>query len=467
MMKTNVLIIGAGLAGSEAALFLARRGIRVFLMECKAHRPNEAQKLTTAAELVCTNSLKSKDSTSAHGILKGEMRAFSSVVLEVGERHSVPAGNSLAVDRDKFSCEIHRRLADHPLITFVEDEVSDPLLSQQKYNCEYVIVATGPLTKKNLESWIKEHISGDDLYFYDAIAPVVEASSLDFSKLYYKDRYRPLSEDEGESADYLNAPLNKEEYEQFVLELLEAKKVAPQNFEKAKFFEACLPIDTLAQRGVDTLRFSCMKPVGLEDEKGKRPYACVQLRRENLAGSAFNLVGFQNKLTYGEQKRVFRLIPGFAQASFIHLGSVHRNTFLHAKKVLNPDLSSKTYPHVFFAGQITGVEGYTESASMGLYAAFQIWRKIEGKRSLIFPIETSIGALVNYIMTASRPAPSNINFGLFPSVEVDKKKFKGKERKVAKRNLLAKRAQQVFFEFLKEKSPEFLISDDSLNRITV
>ncbi len=449
MKESKVLVIGAGLAGSEAANFLAKRGIKVVLLESKALNPNPAQKVKTAAELVCTNSLKSLVPTSGHGLLKFEMEQLGSLVLEIGKKTSVPAGDALAVDRNLFSQNIHQHLLENPNITFIDEDVTNPIEAGSKYGCDYIIVATGPLTTKPLESWIKANIANDDFYFYDAIAPVVDADSLDFSKLYYKDRYKPVGEEEGQIADYLNCPLTKEEYENFVSEIIKAEKVPPQNFEELKYFEACLPIDTLADRGRDTLRFGCMKPVGLETPNGKIPYACVQLRKENLLGSAFNLVGFQTRLTYKEQVRILRLLPGFENASFIHLGSVHRNSFLHSKKVLNFDMSSKEFPGIYFAGQITGVEGYTESASMGLYVALQILRKMRGLKPEVFPPETAIGALINYLMTQDRPSPSNINFGLLPPIKLTVR-TKGSEGKKMKKNLLALRAQEKFRDLLKK-----------------
>ena len=357
--------------------------------------------------------------------------------------HAVPAGDALAVDREKFSAEITQQLKNHPLIQVVEREASDPLELKKEFSCDYVIVATGPLTTKSLEEWIQKEISGDDFYFYDAIAPVVDADSLDLSKMYVKDRHKPMEE----GGDYLNAPMTKEEYYAFVEELMKAEKVPPKEFEDWKFFESCLPIDLMAERGKDTARFSCMKPVGLEpDINGKWPYAVVQLRKENLLGSAYNLVGFQTRLTYKEQVRVFRMIPGFAEASFIHLGSCHRNSFLNARKLLDHDLKSKKHPELYFAGQITGVEGYTESASMGLYVAFQVLRRLKGEQPISFPVETAMGALVNYIMTIEKPCPSNINFGLLPSVELTKEQYK-QDRKKIKKELVAKRAQNVFQSF--------------------
>ncbi len=442
MALKRVLVIGAGLAGSEAAMFLARNNVQVVLIEGKTIQLNPAQKIPTFAELVCTNSLKSMEPTSGHGILKNEMKAMGSLVLECGAVHAVPAGDALAVDREKFSQEITNRLSQHPNIRVVSLEADDPIALMKQFECQYVIVATGPLTTSKLEAWIKE-MSGDDFYFYDAIAPVVDADSLDLTKMYFKDRHKEMEE----GGDYLNSQMNKEEYYAFVEELAKAEKVPQKDFEDWKFFESCLPIDLMAERGKDTARFSCMKPVGLEpDIKGKWPYAVVQLRKENLLGSAYNLVGFQTRLTYKEQVRVFRMIPGLENASFIHLGSCHRNSFLNARKLLNSDLSAKKHPELYFAGQITGVEGYTESASMGLYAAYQVLRRIKGQDPVTFPVETAMGALVNYIMTIEKPCPSNINFGLLPGVELTKEQRKG-DRKRIKKEIVSKRAFDVFQNF--------------------
>jgi methylenetetrahydrofolate--tRNA-(uracil-5-)-methyltransferase len=441
--RTRVLVIGAGLAGSEAAMFLAKNNIPVVLVEAKTLKLNPAQKLPTFGELVCTNSLKSLDPHSAHGLLKSEMQAFGSFILDCAQRHAVPAGDALAVDREKFSEELTERLKAHPLIAVVDHEAEDPIALMKHFECSYAIVATGPLTTKKLEEWIVKEISNDDFYFYDAIAPVVDADTLDLSKMYFKDRHKNI--DEG--GDYLNAPMTKEQYYPFIEELKNAEKVRPKDFEDWKFFESCLPIDLMAERGPDTARFSCMKPVGLEpDIHGKWPFAVVQLRKENLLGSAYNLVGFQTRLTYKEQVRVFRMIPGLEEASFIHLGSCHRNSFLNARKLLDLDLRSKKFPNIYFAGQITGVEGYTESASMGLYVALQLVRKIHGQEMLKFPVETAIGALVNYIMTIEKPCPSNINFGLLPTVEFTREQKKAGGKKL-KKELVSKRAQDVFQSF--------------------
>ncbi len=443
--KAKVLVIGAGLAGSDAAYFLASHGIEVHLVEGKTKVPTPAQTLKTAAELVCTNSLKSFRPASAHGVLKTEMEKLGSIILKRAYESKVPAGDSLSVDRVKFSKLVHQSLMDHELIHFHEMNVEDPVSLAKELECEYTIIATGPLTTEALEKWIVSTISKDDFYFYDAIAPIVDADSLDLSKMYFKDRYKDLTE---EDADYLNVPLNKEQYLELVEDLKNAEIVQPKNFEKPNFFEACLPVDIMAKRGEETLRFSCMKPVGLGMPDGTKPYAVIQLRRENLQGDAYNMVGFQNRLTYKEQLRVFKKLPGFENANFIHLGSVHRNSFLNSQKLLNFDLSSKDYPNIYFAGQITGVEGYTESASMGLYVGFQILRKIQGDLPVEFPKDTAIGALINYIMTAPEPRPSNINFGLLPRVSVPKKKLKRHERKSLKKEMASQKAMESIEDFL-------------------
>ena len=442
-MNKKVLVIGAGLAGCEAAKYLADNNVQVVLVENKSIKKNPAQKLTTFAELVCTNSLKSKNPDSAHGLLKLEMQAMNSLILEAATKHAVPAGDALAVEREGFSNEVTTTLKNHPNIKIIEQECTNPMELMSEQECDFVIVATGPLTTDPLASWIQSNLANDDFYFYDAIAPVVDADSLDYDKLYFKDRHKACDD----SADYLNAPMNEEQYYKFIEALVEAEKVPAQDFEEYKFFEACLPIDLMAERGKDTPRFSCMKPIGLELEDGTQPFAVVQLRKENLLGSAYNLVGFQTRLKYPEQKKVFSLIPGLENASFIHLGSVHRNSFLNARKLLNFDMSSKKIPELHFAGQITGVEGYTESASMGLYVAGQILRKIQGEQSLQWPLETAIGALVNYIMTIPKPVPSNINFGLIPRVELDKQQRRSRDRKKIKKQLASERAQKIFSEF--------------------
>ncbi|MBD67025.1 MAG: methylenetetrahydrofolate--tRNA-(uracil(54)-C(5))-methyltransferase (FADH(2)-oxidizing) TrmFO [Halobacteriovoraceae bacterium] len=449
MLEKRVLVIGAGLAGSDASFYLAEKGVQVVLVENKTLTKNPAQKIDSFAELVCTNSLKSLNPDSAHGLLKTEMEALGSLVIKCAKESAVPAGDALAVDRDKFSALITTTLHEHPNITVVAREADNPLELAAEFECSDIIVATGPLTTDKLTGWIQENLAEDDFYFYDAIAPVVDADSLDYSKLYFKDRHKEIDD----SADYLNAPMNKEQYEQFVEELVKAEKVQPKDFEEYKFFEACLPIDLMAERGKDTPRFSCMKPIGLKMADGTAPYAVVQLRKENLLGSAFNLVGFQTRLKYPEQKRVFSMIPGFENASFIHLGSVHRNSFLNARKLLNWDLSAKKYPQLHFAGQMTGVEGYTESASSGLYVAYNLYKKLMDKEFKQFPVETAMGALVNYIMTCEKPCPSNINFGLIPSVTLTREQRRSRSKKRVKKEIASQRAREVFASFL-EREPK-------------
>lgn len=453
--NSKVQVIGAGLAGVEAAYFLAQAGIEVVLVEVKSIKKNPAQKLDGFAELVCTNSLKSKDPNSAHGLLKFEMSSLGSVVLACAQKAAVPAGDALAVNREIFSKLVTQKVSEHPMIEVVHEEIIDPLESADRFGCAYTIMATGPLMTDALSAWIQKNLSEDDFYFYDAIAPVVDADSLDYSKLYFKDRHKAADE----SADYLNAPMTQEQYYRFIDEMVKAEKVAPKDFEEYKFFEACLPIDLMAERGKDTPRFSCMKPIGLEIEGHERAFAVVQLRKENLLGSAFNLVGFQTRLKYPEQKRVFSMIPGFENAEFIHLGSVHRNSFLNAKKLLNWNLSSKKYPQLFFAGQMTGVEGYTESAACGLYVAYNLLKQIQEDTFRVWPSETAMGALIHYIMTAQKPAPSNINFGLIPTVALNREQRKSRDRKRIKKQLAATRANIAFKDFiqsdisLQENSP--------------
>ena len=440
MTTARVLVIGAGLAGSDAAWFLASRGVSVVLAEVKTLKKNPAQKIPHFAELVCTNSLKSLDPDSAHGLLKTEMRAMGSLILSVASETAVPAGDALAVDRELFSKAITEKLSTHPNIRVVAVEASDPLALMREFECQHVIVASGPLTTGPLEQWMVDNLGAEDIYFYDAIAPVVDADTLDYDKLYYKDRH--IKPDE--RADYLNAPMNKEQYDAFIAAMVAAEKVPPKDFEDWKFFESCLPIDLMAERGPETARFSCMKPIGLELPDGSEPWAVVQLRKENLAGAAFNLVGFQTRLTYKEQVRIFRMIPGLEEASFIHLGSCHRNSFLNSRRLLNASMTSLKYPELSFAGQITGVEGYTESAAMGLYVAGQLWKRLNNQAELVWPKETAIGALVNYVMTIEKPTPSNINFGLLPSVELTKEQRKMGPRKKVRKSFAAARAREVF-----------------------
>jgi methylenetetrahydrofolate--tRNA-(uracil-5-)-methyltransferase len=443
-VNTKVVVIGAGMAGTEVAWFLASRGVQVVLVESKRISPNEAQKTADFAELVCTNSLKSTDPYSAHGLMKTEMQQLGSLILSEAQICAVPAGSALAVDRDAFARNVTTKLQSHPNIEIVDAVVENPLELMSKYDAAYVVVATGPLTHEGMTSWIQKEITGnDDLYFYDAIAPVVDGDTLDYSQLYFKDRHQ----DPALSADYLNAPFHdKADYEAFVDAIIAAPKVPLKSFETPKFFEACLPLDEMCARGRSTARFSCMKPVGLDIPGVRLPYAVVQLRKENKQGTAFNLVGFQNRLTYGAQLEVFRMIPGFANAQFLKLGSIHRNTFINSAKVLSPDMSSKSYPRLFFAGQITGVEGYTESAASGLFVAAEIWKQLCQSDVNVMPPTTAIGALISEISKRADPVPTNINMGLFPSpvIPLELLKSPGFDRKRYRKEVIVAQASKDF-----------------------
>ena len=451
----RVVIIGAGMAGTDAAWFLAERGVEVILVESKRIKKNEAQKISDFAELVCTNSLKSMEPLSAHGLMKVEMEQLGSLILREARRFAVPAGSALAVDRDPFAKSVTECLSQHPLITIVDEVVENPMALLNKFDAQFVIVSTGPLTHQELTHWIQKEITGnDDLYFYDAIAPVVDGDSLDYAKLYFKDRHQ----DPALRADYLNAPFHdKQDYEKFVDAILAAPKVPLKSFETPKFFESCLPIDEMCERGRNTPRFSCMKPMGLDQPGVRLPYAVVQLRKENKLGTSFNMVGFQTRLTYSAQVEVFRLIPGLEQAQFLKLGSIHRNTYLNAAKVLNSDMSSRLHPQLYFAGQITGVEGYTESAASGLFVAQEIWKKLGNPslQSAILPMPTTtaIGALVHEIATRKKPEPTNINFGLFPTPEIPAellKKSSGLDRKKYRKEVIVGKAHESFSQWFNQ-----------------
>ncbi len=434
--KAKVAVIGGGLAGVEAAHRLAKEGFKVDLYEMRPKKMTPAHKTGKLAELVCSNSLGGKDITTGSGLLKEEMKMMGSLVLEAAQKAEVPAGGALAVDREIFSDYITRRLEENPNINLIREEVKEIPLEDY----DVVIVASGPLTSENLSEDIKKKLGAEYLHFYDAIAPIVDAETVDFSKGWWGSRYNKGG------ADYFNCPLTKEEYEKFVEELLKAQKVEPKDFEKACYFEGCMPIEVMAERGKDTLRYGPMKPVGLIDPRtGKEPYAVVQLRKENKEGTLLSLVGFQTKLTYPEQKRVFRLIPCLRNAKFVRLGSVHRNTFLQSNKLLKPTLQSRKFPKLLFAGQITGVEGYVASAATGIVAGINAARLLRGQEPLTFPKETMIGALLNYITTKEGELqPMNPVFGLLPPLP--KKVRNKKERKLK----MAQRALKTLKEFLEE-----------------
>jgi len=397
--------VGAGLAGSECALQLAKRGHSVVLYEMRPLAMTPAHKTGMCAELVCSNSLGSLTEPSAPAQLKWEMTRLESKILEIAHLHRVPAGQSLSVDRDLFSKEITEEIKKHPLIR-LEHKIIESLDSVPRPT----VIATGPLTHENLASSIKDHFEGDFLYFYDAIAPVIDADSIDMEVCFKASRY-----DKG-GADYINCPMSKEQYYNLVEEISKAEMVRPKDFETTPYFESCLPVEVMVERGPKTLSFGPCKPKGLRDPKtGKEAYAVVQLRQENKYATAFNMVGFQTKMTYPEQKRVFRMIPGLEKAEFLKLGSLHRNLFINSPKLLTTTLSSKKDPLLFFAGQMTGVEGYFESTSTGMLVAIFLDALLADKKIAPLPSETALGALLNALNEEKENfQPTNINWGLFP-----------------------------------------------------
>jgi methylenetetrahydrofolate--tRNA-(uracil-5-)-methyltransferase len=421
MVETKpVIIIGGGLAGCEAAWQLLRRGHAVHLYEMKPQKYSPAHKMENLAELVCSNSLKSNSLDNAPGLLKEEMRRLNSLIIKAADGTAVAAGSALAVDRTQFAQKVEAQLQQQKNFTLSRIEVAKIPEDSR------TIIATGPLTSDALAENIAQMLGSSYLYFYDAIAPIVEADSINMDKVFWASRY-----DKG-TPDYLNCPLTKEEYERFQQELLAGEKVAAKSFEEVRHFEGCLPIEILAARGGKTLAFGPMKPVGLIHPKtGSILYAVVQLRRENTAGTLFNLVGFQTKLTWPEQKRIFCLIPGLENTQFARYGSIHRNTYISSPSLLLPSLQLKTNPNIFFAGQITGVEGYTESAAMGLLAGLNAASIIEGKQLQPPPPACAIGALLHYITSPASAAnfqPMNINFGLLEPLSLKKVKKKEKNQ---------------------------------------
>ena len=401
-----VNVIGAGLAGSEAAWQIANAGVAVHLYEMRPTKKTPAHHTNQFAELVCSNSLRGNSLQNAVGVLKEEMRRMNSVIIHSADETSVPAGGALAVDRDTFSATVTEKLRNHPLITVYEEELTE-------FPEGITVVATGPLTSEGLAKTIKEFNGSDGFYFYDAAAPIIEKSSINFDKVYLKSRY-----DKGEAA-YLNCPMTKEEFEVFHKELVNAEVAPLKEFEKEKYFEGCMPIEVMAARGEKTMLFGPMKPVGLEDPKtGKRPYAVIQLRQDNAAASLYNIVGFQTHLKWGEQKRVFQMIPGLENAEFVRYGVMHRNSFMNSPELLEPTYQSRKDSRIFFAGQMTGVEGYVESAASGLIAGINAARLAKGEELVVFPRETAMGSMAYYITHAEGKhfQPMNANFGLFPEL---------------------------------------------------
>ena len=424
-MNPTVRIIGGGLAGSEAAWQIARRGVAVELYEMRPHRNTDAHSTQFLAELVCSNSFRSQTLTTGAGILKEEMKRLGSLIIRIGEANRVPAGSALAVDRERFSRAITEELQSLPSVRIIREEVKE-------IPAGIVILATGPLTAPTLSDQLASLLGSSHLYFYDALSPIITADSIDMEVAFRASRY-----DQG-SGDYLNLPLTREEYGCFVDAILAAEKTPTRSFERFIVFEGCQPIEEIARRGRDSLAFGPMRPTGLTDPRtGRRPYAVIQLRQENQEGTLYNMVGFQTKMTYPEQRRVFSLIPGLEKAEFVRLGSLHRNTFIDSPHHLRPTLQWRWRNDLFFAGQMTGVEGYIESAASGLLAGINGARMAAGSEPVFPPPSTALGSLLSYITDQSRQAfqPMNANFGLFPPLP-----FPNSARGRAKKELMAQRA---------------------------
>ncbi|SPP64050.1 Methylenetetrahydrofolate--tRNA-(uracil-5-)-methyltransferase TrmFO [Nitrospira lenta] len=428
-MRDDVVIIGGGLAGSEAAWQAANRGAKVTLYEMRPKEMTKAHKTGGLAELVCSNSLGSADPLNAPGILKEEMRRLGSLIITSAEQARVPAGSALAVDRDQFSLKITQALESHPNVRILHEEITEI-----PTDC-LCIIATGPLTSDKLSASIRAVTQSHHLYFFDAISPIIDAESINMDIVFAASRY-----DKG-GADYLNCPMDEAQYNTFYDALMAAEKVQPKEFEKTPYFEACIPIEVMAERGRQTMLFGPLKPVGLEDPRtGRRPTAVIQLRTENVHRTCYNMVGFQTKLTYPEQKRVFRMIPGLEQAEFLRYGSLHRNTFINSPQLLLNTLQFKSRGTLFFAGQLVGVEGYTESAAMGGFAGINAARALTGLPLVTPPATTAHGCLVGHVASSDPKhfQPMNTNYGLFPPLA---QPTRDKEKK---RQLIAQRAREDF-----------------------
>lgn len=449
-MKDYITVIGGGLAGCEAAYQIAKKKIKVKLYEMKPNKYSPAHSNSNLAEIVCSNSFKSNLITNACGLLKEELRKLDSLLIRIADETRVPAGQALAVDRDVFSQRVTKEIMENPYIEMINNEVTD---IKEMIKDGIVIISTGPLTSNALAKQIQELTGQDKLYFYDAAAPILEKDSIDFSIAFYGDRYsqekkkeetteqwkQRLAEQEREEQSYINLPMNQEEYEAFWKALVEAEVVTLHDFEKGEIFEGCMPIEIMAKRGMDTLRFGPLKPVGFDDPRtAKRPYAIIQLRQDDKQASLYNMVGFQTNLKYGEQKRIFSRIPGLANAEFVKYGVMHRNTYINSSQLLEETYRLKKMPNVYFAGQITGVEGYVESISSGLVVALNAIEDFRNTgKSYHFSEYTMIGALAKYISTPNaRFQPMNANFGILP--EWEGKRIKDKKeryRKLAQRSL--------------------------------
>ena len=424
-MENSVIIIGGGLAGCEAAYQIAKRGISVDLYEMKPTKFSPAHSNTNLAEIVCSNSFKSNLITNACGLLKQELRILDSLLIKIADETSVPAGQALAVDREEFSKIVTQKLNENKNINIIREEITK---IPENAN---VIIATGPLTSEKLAEEILKITGEDKLYFYDAAAPIIEKESINMDIAFWGDRYG-----KGD-ANYINLPMNKQEYEKFYNELVNAEVVNLHDFEKREIFEGCMPIEVMAKRGIDTLRFGPLKPVGFIDKRtNERPYAIVQLRQDNKDGTIFNMVGFQTNLKFGEQKRVFSLIPGLENAEFVKYGVMHRNTYINSTILLDNTFNLKKNTNIYFAGQITGVEGYVESIASGMVAGINIANKILNKDKIVFPNFTMIGSLADYISTENKKfQPMNANFGILPKLDIKIKDKKAKYEMYAKRSL--------------------------------
>ncbi|WP_077211512.1 FADH(2)-oxidizing methylenetetrahydrofolate--tRNA-(uracil(54)-C(5))-methyltransferase TrmFO [Bacillus dakarensis] len=434
MSDITINVVGAGLAGSEAAWQIAKRGIKVRLYEMRPVKQTPAHHTDKFAELVCSNSLRANTLTNAVGVLKEEMRMLDSVIIASADACAVPAGGALAVDRHEFAYHVTDRVKNHPNVTVINEEVTEIPEG-------ITVIATGPLTSQALSEKLKSLTGEEYLYFYDAAAPIIEKDSIDLDKVYLKSRY-----DKGEAA-YLNCPMTEEEFERFYEALVSAETVPLKEFEKEIFFEGCMPIEVMAQRGKKTMLFGPMKPVGLEDPKtGKRPFAVVQLRQDDAAGTLYNIVGFQTHLKWGPQKEVIKLIPGLENAEIVRYGVMHRNTFINSPKVLRATYQFQNKPDLLFAGQMTGVEGYVESAASGLIAGINATRLAEGMEPIEFPAETAMGSMAKYITSTNAKSfqPMNANFGLFPELPV---KVKGKKERAEQH---ASRALETIQKFVKK-----------------
>ena len=434
-MSKHINVIGGGLAGCEAAYQIAKQKIPVKLYEMKPTKFSPAHTNKDLAEIVCSNSFKSNSVTNACGLLKEELRRLDSLLIHVADKTKVPAGQALAVDRDEFAKCVTEKIRNNPYIEVINAEVGFNSIPLNDLINNITIIATGPLTSDALSEEIKALTGGDNLAFYDAAAPIVEKDSIDFNIAFYGDRYGK----EGDSS-YINLPFTKEEYEIFYKELVNAEVVTLHEFEKKEIFEGCMPIEVMAKRGEETIRFGPLKPVGFTDPRtGNRPYAIVQLRQDNSEGTLYNIVGFQTNLKFGEQKRVFSLIPGLANAEFARFGVMHRNTYINSPKLLDATYNLKSNTNIYFAGQITGVEGYVESISSGLVSALNTVRQYKGEQKKKFPKETIIGALADYIASPNENfSPMNANFGILPELP---ERIKNKQERYAK---LAERSLKYF-----------------------